>query len=135
MSRRVLVVEDEEDLRDIARFTLEGAGFEVIEAANGVEGVAKSEAGRPDLVRCMVRTKQRGPPGPLARFEPKVSKAAIIKGFRRDCDRNFLRIGGGPQGRPPSKGLRPQFPEDRGRPPFRRFPFGADSEGTATAIS
>ena len=50
MSRRVLVVEDEEDLRDIARFTLEGAGFEVIAAVNGVEGVAKSEAERPDLV-------------------------------------------------------------------------------------
>jgi two-component system cell cycle response regulator DivK len=50
MSRRVLVVEDEEDLRDIARFTLEGAGFEVIEAVNGVEGVAKSAAERPDLV-------------------------------------------------------------------------------------
>jgi two-component system cell cycle response regulator DivK len=50
MSRRVLVVEDEEDLRDIARFTLEGAGFEVIEAVNGVEGVAKADAERPDLV-------------------------------------------------------------------------------------
>ena len=50
MSRRVLVVEDEEDLRDIARFTLEGAGFEVIGAVNGVEGVAKAEAERPDLV-------------------------------------------------------------------------------------
>jgi len=50
MSRRVLVVEDEEDLRDIARFTLEGAGFEAIEAVNGVEGVAKAEAERPDLV-------------------------------------------------------------------------------------
>ena len=50
MSRRVLVVEDEEDLRDIARFTLEGAGFEVIAAVNGVEGVAKSAAERPDLV-------------------------------------------------------------------------------------
>jgi two-component system cell cycle response regulator DivK len=37
-------------LRDIARFTLEGAGFEVIEAVNDFEGVAKSEAERPDLV-------------------------------------------------------------------------------------
>ena len=32
------------------RFTLEGAGFEVIEAVNGVEGVAMSEAEQPDLV-------------------------------------------------------------------------------------
>jgi CheY-like chemotaxis protein len=44
------VVEDEEDPRDIARFTLEGVGFEAIEAVDGVEGVAKSEAVRPDLV-------------------------------------------------------------------------------------
>jgi two-component system cell cycle response regulator DivK len=50
MSRRVLVVEDEEDLRDIARFTLEGAGFEVIEAVNGVEGVAKARSEHPDFV-------------------------------------------------------------------------------------
>ena len=50
MSRRVLVVEDEEDLRNIARFTLEGAGFEVIDAVNGAEGVAKAAAERPDLV-------------------------------------------------------------------------------------
>jgi two-component system cell cycle response regulator DivK len=58
MSRRVLVVEDEEDLRDIARFTLEGAGFEVIEAVNGVEGVAKSEAERPDLVLMDIQMPQ-----------------------------------------------------------------------------
>ena len=60
MSRRVLVVEDEEDLRDIARFTLEGAGFEVIEAVNGVEGVAKAEAEaeRPDLVLMDIQMPQ-----------------------------------------------------------------------------
>jgi two-component system, cell cycle response regulator DivK len=50
MSMRVLVIEDEEDLRDIARFTLEGAGFKVIDAVNGAEGVATAEAERPDLV-------------------------------------------------------------------------------------
>ena len=50
MSQRVLIVEDQDDLRDIARFALEGAGYEVFEAANGAEGVAKAEAERPDLV-------------------------------------------------------------------------------------
>jgi two-component system, cell cycle response regulator DivK len=50
MSKRVLVVEDQEDLRAILRFTLEGAGFEVVEAMNGAEGVAKAESERPDLV-------------------------------------------------------------------------------------
>lgn len=50
MSQRVLVVEDQEDLRAILRFTLEGAGYEVLEAVNGAEGVTKAEASRPDLV-------------------------------------------------------------------------------------
>ena len=50
MSQRVLVVEDQEDLRAILRFTLEGAGYEVVEAVNGAEGVARAEASRPDLV-------------------------------------------------------------------------------------
>ena len=50
MTSRVLVVEDQEDLRAILRFTLEGAGFEVVEAINGAEGVAKAAAELPDLV-------------------------------------------------------------------------------------
>ena len=50
MTSRVLVVEDQEDLRAILRFTLEGAGYEVVEAMNGAEGVAKAETERPDLI-------------------------------------------------------------------------------------
>ncbi len=50
MTSRILVVEDQEDLRAILRFTLEGAGFKVVEAANGAEGVAKAAAERPDLI-------------------------------------------------------------------------------------
>jgi len=46
----VVVVEDQEDLREIARFALEGAGYEVIEAATGAEGIAKAETEHPDLV-------------------------------------------------------------------------------------
>ena len=47
---KILVVEDQDDLRDIARFALEGAGYQVVEAANGAEGVAMAAAERPDLV-------------------------------------------------------------------------------------
>ena len=50
MTQRILIVEDQEDLRDIARFALEAAGYDVVEAVNGAEGVAKAEAERPDLV-------------------------------------------------------------------------------------
>jgi CheY-like chemotaxis protein len=38
MTHRILVVEDQEDLREIARFALEGAGYEVVEAATDAEG-------------------------------------------------------------------------------------------------
>ena len=50
MSQRILIVEDQEDLRDILRYALEGAGYDVVEAVNGADGVAKAEAERPDLV-------------------------------------------------------------------------------------
>jgi two-component system cell cycle response regulator DivK len=50
MTQRILVVEDQEDLRQIARLSLEGAGYEVIDAATGAEAVAKAETEHPDLV-------------------------------------------------------------------------------------
>jgi two-component system cell cycle response regulator DivK len=50
MSRRILIVEDHEDNRRILRDLLTSAGFELIEAVNGIEGVAAADAHRPDLI-------------------------------------------------------------------------------------
>jgi two-component system cell cycle response regulator DivK len=50
MSKRVLVVEDQEDNRRIVRDLLATAGFEILEAVTGEEGVAAAEANRPDLI-------------------------------------------------------------------------------------
>jgi len=50
MTHRILVVEDQEDLREIACFALEGAGYDIVEAATGAEAVANAEAKHPDLV-------------------------------------------------------------------------------------
>ena len=50
MSKRILVVEDQEDNRQILRDLLTGAGFEVIEAEDGEAGVAAAAAHRPDLI-------------------------------------------------------------------------------------
>jgi PAS domain S-box-containing protein len=47
--RRVLVVEDESDVREMLRVLLEGEGHEVSVADNGVEGVAKFDSFRPDV--------------------------------------------------------------------------------------
>jgi two-component system, cell cycle response regulator DivK len=50
MSRRILIVEDQEDNRKILRDLLTSAGFDVLEATTGEEGVAVAETQRPDLI-------------------------------------------------------------------------------------
>jgi two-component system cell cycle response regulator DivK len=50
MSKRILVVEDQEDLRAILRDFLAASGYVVIEAIDGTESVAKAASERPDLV-------------------------------------------------------------------------------------
>jgi two-component system cell cycle response regulator DivK len=50
MSPRILVIEDQEDNRRILRDLLTSAGYEVIEAVTGEEGVAVAETHRPDLI-------------------------------------------------------------------------------------
>src|SRR5690348_958940 len=50
MTKRILVVEDQADLRAILRDLLTGSGYLVAEAADGGEGVAKAKAEPPDLI-------------------------------------------------------------------------------------
>ena len=50
MSQRILVVEDQEDNRQILRDLLTSADFEVIEAVDGQAGLAAAAAHRPDLI-------------------------------------------------------------------------------------
>ena len=50
MSKRILVVEDHEENRRILRLLLTKAGFELIEAETGEDGVRLAETERPDLI-------------------------------------------------------------------------------------
>jgi two-component system, cell cycle response regulator DivK len=50
MSKRILVVEDTEDNRRIVRDLLTSAGYEILEATTGEEGVALATRHRPDLI-------------------------------------------------------------------------------------
>ncbi len=50
MSKLILVVEDQEDNRRIMRDLLASAGYEVIEAVTGEDGVTAAETHRPDLI-------------------------------------------------------------------------------------
>ncbi|HYF95757.1 MAG TPA: response regulator transcription factor [Symbiobacteriaceae bacterium] len=50
MSRQVLVVDDEPNIRELCRLYLEQEGFQVEEAADGIEAVRKAKERQPDLV-------------------------------------------------------------------------------------
>ena len=50
MNNTILVVEDQEDNRRILRDLFTSSGYEVIEASNGLEGVAAAETHRPALI-------------------------------------------------------------------------------------
>ncbi len=50
MSKKILVVEDTEDNRQILRDLLGMAGYEMVEAHDGAQGVAMAAGHRPDLI-------------------------------------------------------------------------------------
>ncbi len=50
MSKRILVVEDQEDNRRIVRDLLTSVGYEIIEAVTGEKGVQAAETHVPDLI-------------------------------------------------------------------------------------
>jgi two-component system cell cycle response regulator DivK len=50
VTKRILVVEDHEDNRQMLRDLLTSAGFEMVEAVTGTDGVAMAKAQKPDLI-------------------------------------------------------------------------------------
>ena len=50
MSKKILVVEDTEDNRQILRDLLGSAGYDMIEANDGAEGVSQAATHKPDLI-------------------------------------------------------------------------------------
>ena len=52
---KVLVAEDEKDIRDLIVYSLNYSGFEVVTAADGKEAVQKALEEKPDLIMLDVR--------------------------------------------------------------------------------
>jgi len=52
---KILVTEDERDIRELIAFTLRFAGYEVVTAENGEEGVLLAAQEKPDMILMDVR--------------------------------------------------------------------------------
>ncbi|MGH2694276.1 MAG: response regulator [Actinomycetota bacterium] len=55
MTKKILVIDDEPDLRLLVRLILESAGYEIVEAATGEEGLDLMTDERPRLVLLDIR--------------------------------------------------------------------------------
>ena len=75
----VLVVDDHEDSRIIARVVLESAGFRVRDAACGVEGLTLAKSLRPDVLL-------------LDLILPGIDGWEVARRLRRDADLNGMPI-------------------------------------------
>jgi len=48
--KRILIVDDEDDLRNMLKFRLEAMDYDVSEAVDGQEGLDRARSDRPDLI-------------------------------------------------------------------------------------
>jgi signal transduction histidine kinase len=55
---KILVIDDEEYLRDMVKIALTDRGYQVVEASNGAEGIELARRELPDLILCDVRMER-----------------------------------------------------------------------------
>jgi two-component system, cell cycle response regulator DivK len=92
MSKRILVVEDQEDNRQILHDLLDHAGYELAEAESGEQALVEVAARRPDLILMDLRlpvldgceTTRRIRSDPALRSIPIIAVTACALGGERD---------------------------------------------------
>jgi len=77
---RVLLVEDTADLRSLLRLALEGEGYEILEAGDGVTAVEVALRERPDAIIMDMSLPRLGgdQAAKLIRREPSLSRVPVI---------------------------------------------------------
>ena len=50
MAKKILIVEDDDNIRELLRLYLEREGYEITEAENGAVGLSKWKAENPDMM-------------------------------------------------------------------------------------
>ncbi|MGH7257590.1 MAG: response regulator [Nitrospiraceae bacterium] len=97
---RVLVVDDEPDIRKVVRMTLQKAGYDVIEAENGAKAIEAINSGENrlllDVIVCDIRMPKINGVEAIAYFQQEWPRVPIIvlTGFPdTDMATSFLRGG------------------------------------------
>ncbi|HUT53725.1 MAG TPA: sigma-54 dependent transcriptional regulator [bacterium] len=78
MARKVLIVDDEENMRHMLSVLLSEEGYECGQAADGEEALARLENGSFDFVLCDIRMPKLDGPGLLQRMQEKGIPGAVI---------------------------------------------------------
>jgi len=78
MPIKVLAVDDEDDVRHLIQAKLKKAGFDVITAVNGEEGVAKCMSEKPDLVIMDWMMPKMDGPTATAKIKAECTPAPIV---------------------------------------------------------
>jgi two-component system chemotaxis response regulator CheY len=79
MGKRILIVDDSSSMRTVAGIALRGAGYEVLEAGNGQEGLAKLNGERIHLIISDVNM-------------PVMDGIEFLKGVKRHPDYRFTPV-------------------------------------------
>src|SRR3954464_10112897 len=74
---KILVIDDEEWLREMVQLALTQKGYEVIEAANGAKGIEVARKELPDLVLCDVNMEKLDGYGTLSSLRNEPATASI----------------------------------------------------------
>jgi len=93
---RILVIDDEEWLREMILMALRQKGYEVVQADNGMEGIDKARKILPDLILCDVKMEKMDGYLTLSalRNEPTTAAIPFISAPSR-ARTNFTRFGTG----------------------------------------
>jgi len=80
MSKRVLIADDSSNTRGILRFMLQNQGFDLVEAENGEDALAKARSSSPDLIILdgMMPQKSGFDACRDLKADPKTSKIPVI---------------------------------------------------------
>jgi CheY-like chemotaxis protein len=77
--KKILVIDDNSDIRDLIQFIFEKAGLQVIHGADGESGLVKLKSNRPHLVL-------------LDATMPGLSGLEVLKAIRQNPDKELSRV-------------------------------------------